>query len=114
MSLTLAESGIGANPAEFKTIIMNEKRYKPIVSATMRCIPTMQLNQILRVILGQMKTGYPISKRQMPMPKSGKRYADEATTFGETKLKGGEVKICHIAVPFHHSAPVHLAIPLKK
>jgi hypothetical protein len=104
----------GPNAAAFRVIMISEKRYKPMVSPIVTCIPITHISQTARVLFGQMNNGYPVSKRQTAMPRNGKRYLHETRICGEIRSYGGEVITRQMLVPFHHSTPAHLVMPPKK
>src|SRR4030095_556205 len=102
------------NAATLRTIITSAKRYIPIIKPIPACIAQMQLNQILRVLLLQMKKGYPISNTQINIPATGNRYFHLTKASGSITLNGGRISARHTLEPSHHPRPKHLARPLKK
>ena len=61
----------GPKAARLRTIMTNAKRYIPMVKPIPTCMAQMQINQIFRVWLFQIKNGYVISKRQIKIPAIG-------------------------------------------
>jgi hypothetical protein len=72
----------GPNAARFKINIMNEKRYRPIVSPITTCIAQAMSSQASRVFFHQMKPGYVISINQTTTPSVGRK------CFHLTKISG--------------------------
>src|SRR5436305_10670474 len=85
----------GQNADAFRVIMISEKRYKPMVSAIVTCIPMVHISQTARVRFGQMKIAYPLSSTHVAIPTTGKTYLHEIRTEGGIKLNGGEVKARH-------------------
>jgi hypothetical protein len=102
------------NAARLRTIMMRAKRYIPIMSPLPACIAQMQISQIFRVLLFQMKKGYVISKRQINIPATGNRDFHRSSISGSMTLKGGRIRARHTLEPSHHPLPRHLVRPLKK
>jgi len=63
-------------PAAFRTIMIRAKRYIPIARLIAMCIPQMQISQMFRVLLPQIKNGYPVSRIQMKTPAIGNASPD--------------------------------------
>ena len=90
------------NAARFSVIITNAKRYNPIASP------------MARVFRSQIKNGYVVSRRQTEMLRIGNKCFQAISVSGESKLNGGRINAFQILVPFHHPAPAHFVMPLKK
>src|SRR5439155_5590286 len=104
----------GPNAATLRTIMMSAKRYIPIVSPIPAFTSQIQISQIFRILLFQMKNGYPISRKQMNTPAAGNRYFHLMSISGSTTLKGGRMRERHMFEPSHHPLPRHFVRPLKK
>ena len=104
----------GPNAARLRMIMMNAKRYIPMVRPIPTCIAQILINQIFRVLLFQIKNGYPISNRHVKIPATGKRYFHLMSISGSIMLKGGRMRARHTLDPSHHPLPKHFARPLKK
>src|ERR1700731_3713370 len=77
------------NAAIFKTIMTSANKYIPIVRPIAICIPRTHISQIIRVFFSQMKTGYPVSIRQIEIPRAGRKYFHLTRISGGIMLKGG-------------------------
>ena len=104
----------GPNAATLRTIITSEKRYIPIATPMRRCIAHTPSSQILRVLLLQIKNGYPDSSRQTRIPASGKKSFHLTKISGSMTLNGGRMSARHTFDPSHHPLPSHFVRPLKK
>ena len=54
--------------------MIRAKRYIPIARPIAMCIPQMQISQMFRVLLSQIKNGYPVSRIQMKTPAIGNAF----------------------------------------
>src|ERR1043166_7038756 len=91
-----------------------EKRYIPIVTAIATCIAHTPESQIFRVLVLQIKNGYPNSNTQMKIPATGNRYFHLTRISGSITLNGGRISARHTLEPSHQPLPTHLVRPLKK
>src|SRR5262245_52163156 len=108
------EIRLGANAATLRMIMTSAKRYIPMVKAIPACSVQIQINQNIRVLLPQIKNGYPISNTQVHIPATGKRYFHLTSSSGSTILKGGRIRARHTLEPSHQPLPRHFVRPLKK
>ena len=104
----------GPNAAALRTIMINAKRYIPMVSPMAMCTPQMEISQIFRVILPQIRNGYPVSRIKMKTPATGNTYLNLMSSSGAITLEGGLINARHRFEPSHHPLPRHFVKPLKK
>src|SRR4029079_2841020 len=102
------------NAARFSTIITRANRYIPIVSPIAACIVKMHTNQKNRVFFIPIKNGYPISIRQIKIPRIGSAYLNRINMSGERRFNGGRIKARQRLDPFHQPLPRSFARPPKK
>jgi len=94
--------------------MISAKRYIAMASPIAMCIPQMQISQIVRVFLPQIRNGYPVSRIQMKTPATGSTYFNLTSNSGAIILEGGLINARHIFDPSHQPLPEHFVRPLKK
>src|SRR5205814_7823212 len=100
--------------ARLRRIMTSEKRYVPMATAIRSCIAQTLRSKIFRVLVLQIKNGYPNSSGQIRFPASRNRYFHVTRISGLMALNGGRISERHTFEPSHQPRPKHFVRPLKK